>query len=119
QRRSEVRVSARGGRTSHKGDFMVQPAQIELASPRPAKRRPRILVVDDDAANCALLKDMVESCGYEAELARDGLEAMAKLPLDIDLILLDLMMPGMDGFDVTRQVRAEQRYQHIPIIVVT
>lgn len=58
----------------------------------------RVLVVDDEAANRELLEAMLESLGHEPELARDGLEALAKVKLDIDLVLLDVMMPGMDGF---------------------
>ena len=79
----------------------------------------RILVVDDVDHNRMLLEGLVESFGYAVETARDGLDALAKLPLDIDLILLDVMMPGIDGYEVARRVRADASYGHVPIIMVT
>ncbi len=79
----------------------------------------RVLVVDDwdasrDATLCAL-----ESFGHLVEAAADGLEAVAKLRLGIDLILLDADMPGMDGFDVARAVRRDPEFSSTPIIMVT
>jgi|SRR6185295_7009989 len=79
----------------------------------------QILVVDDVDHNRMLLETMVEALGYGVETARDGLDALAKLPLDIDLILLDVMMPGIDGYEVARRVRADASYGHLPIIMVT
>lgn len=79
----------------------------------------RILVVDDVENNRLLLKTLVGSLGYEVETARDGLDALAKLPLDIDLILLDVVMPGIDGYEVARRVRAGASYGDVPIIMVT
>ena len=84
---------------------------------RPQPRR--LLVVDDESPNRAMLKDMIEDCGYEAELASDGIEALAKLKLNIDLVLLDLVMPGMDGFEVAQRIRQDPDAGHVPIIVVT
>jgi putative two-component system response regulator len=79
----------------------------------------RILVVDDVEQNVALLAGLVRSLGYEVETARDGLEALAKMVLGIDLVLLDVMMPGLDGYEVARRVRADPRTQDLPIILVT
>jgi putative two-component system response regulator len=79
----------------------------------------RVLVVDDEAANRELLEAMLESLGHEPELARDGLEALAKVKLDIDLVLLDVMMPGMDGFEVARRIRQTPDLSDPPIIMVT
>ena len=79
----------------------------------------RILVVDDVEPNLALLGSLVRSLGYEVETSRDGLEALAKLALGVDLMLLDVMMPGLDGYDVTRRVRADPRTADLPIILVT
>jgi putative two-component system response regulator len=79
----------------------------------------RILVVDDVEQNLALLGGLVRTLGYEVETARDGLEALAKLVLGIDLVLLDVMMPGLDGYEVARRVRADPRTQDLPIILVT
>lgn len=79
----------------------------------------RILVVDDVEQNVALLGSLVRSLGYEVETARDGLEALAKMVLGIDLVLLDVMMPGLDGYEVARRVRADPRTEDLPIILVT
>ena len=79
----------------------------------------RILVVDDVEQNLALLGGLVRSLGYEVETARDGLEALAKLALGVDLVLLDVMMPGLDGYEVARRVRADARTADLPIILVT
>jgi len=82
-------------------------------------RATRILVVDDVDQNRLLLEGMVESLGYEVETAGNGLDALAKLPLSVDLILLDVMMPGIDGYEVARRVRADGSFADLPIIMVT
>jgi putative two-component system response regulator len=84
-----------------------------------AARLKRILIVDDEEPNRELLVAMVESLGYEADVARDGVEALAKLHLDVDLILLDVMMAGMDGFQVAQRIRRDPQGGDVPIIMVT
>ena len=79
----------------------------------------RLLVVDDEAANLVLLSAMAESLGYAAETASDGPEALAKLNSGVDLVLLDAMMPQMDGFEVLRSIRADERRADLPVIMVT
>ena len=79
----------------------------------------RLLIVDDEAPNRDLLEALAEALGHEAELARDGLEALAMIKLDVDLVLLDVMMPGMDGFEVARRIRQDPVYGDVPIIMVT
>lgn len=79
----------------------------------------RVLVVDDSDASRSSMLRAIESFGHFGEAAADGLEAIAKLRLGIDLILLDADMPGMDGFDVARAVRGNPEFTLIPIIMVT
>ncbi len=79
----------------------------------------RILIVDDEEANREFLKDIVKSWGYEPEIAKDGFESLAKVKLDIDLVLLDIAMPGMDGFTVARRIREDSDSSNIPILMVT
>ncbi len=79
----------------------------------------RVLVVDDEEANRDLLEALLESLGHEPELAKDGLEALAKIKLDIDLVLLDVMMPGMDGFEVARRIRQDPEVGDVPIVMAT
>lgn len=82
-------------------------------------KRKRILIVDDEELNRELLEDLIASFGYEPEMARDGVEALAKLKLDIDLVLLDVMMPVMDGFEVARRIRQDPDTSDLPIVMVT
>jgi len=80
----------------------------------------RILAVDDIAANLRLLEAKLQAEYYEVLLASSGPEALkaafTQLP---DVILLDVMMPGMDGYEVCRQLKADARTQHIPVVMVT
>src|SRR5688572_15291167 len=79
----------------------------------------RVLVVDDDETVRRVHGRYVEQLGYIAEPARDGFEALSKLALGIDLVLLDLYMPNMDGFEVAKRIRAHPTYSLIPIIMIT
>ncbi len=79
----------------------------------------RILIVDDEARNRSLLAAMVEPIGYEAKTATNGIEALEKLDSAVDLVLLDILMPGMDGFEVLERIRDRMDVGDIPIIVVT
>jgi len=79
----------------------------------------RILIVDDVEENRELLESIITSLGHESEMAEDGIEALAKLKLDIDLVLLDVQMPGIDGYEVARRIRRNSDVSDIPIIMVT
>jgi CheY-like chemotaxis protein len=81
----------------------------------------RILLVDDDMRNVFALTSALEQKGAVVEIARDGFEALRKLDevADIDLILMDVMMPGMDGLEATQRIRRDPRFEKIPIITVT
>ena len=87
------------------------------------RTKQRILIVDDSEMNRAILADMLGE-GYEILEAENGLEAVAylkKLTTNIDLLLLDIMMPLMDGYEATRQIRKLDRTDafSIPIIALT
>jgi sigma-54 dependent transcriptional regulator, acetoin dehydrogenase operon transcriptional activator AcoR len=81
--------------------------------------RKRILVVDDEEQNLELLEAFLEFFGYDSERASDGLEALSKLNANIDLVLLDVMMPCMDGFEVVRRIRHDPVCSDLPVIMVT
>ncbi|HVF10212.1 MAG TPA: fused response regulator/phosphatase [Abditibacteriaceae bacterium] len=89
-----------------------------MASPSVASPK-RILIVDDEEFNRELLEGLVESFGHESQTAADGAEALARVTPETDLVLLDAMMPGMDGFEVARRIRADARVGQIPIVMVT
>jgi adenylate cyclase len=81
---------------------------------------PHILLVDDDPTNLFLLEELLLSEGYLPVLADSGTEALAITARSIpDLILLDVMMPEMDGFEVCRRLREDKRLQTVPIIFLT
>ncbi len=84
------------------------------------KNKPVILVVDDQPQNIELIEAHLVPQDYEIIKAENGKEALGKLSCNpIDLILLDVMMPGMDGFEVTRRVRQDNSHRLLPIILVT
>jgi serine phosphatase RsbU (regulator of sigma subunit) len=84
------------------------------------KDKPAILLVDDQIQNIELLEAILEPQGYEIVKASNGGEALVEIyDNQIDLILLDIMMPDMDGFEVTRRIRHDIKHRHIPIILVT
>ena len=79
-----------------------------------------ILVVDDHEANVDILRTRLEALGYAVVTARDGEDALAKTRAELpDLILLDIMMPKLDGLEVTRRLKADPSLPFIPIILVT
>jgi len=80
----------------------------------------RILVVDDEERNQRLMEAMLIPLGYDVILAQNGEEALEKVRENPpDLILLDIMMPGMDGFKVAKKLKEEEETRIIPIVMVT
>jgi class 3 adenylate cyclase len=80
----------------------------------------RILVVDDVEKNARLLADILSARGYEVMKARSGSEALQKLATGKpDLVLLDVMMPEMDGYEVCRAIRADRTNGILPVVLVT
>jgi len=81
---------------------------------------PRILVVDDNPNNVDILKTRLESHGYEIVTAADGEAALIRAVEDApDLILLDLMMPGVDGLEVCRRLKSNRNVPFTPIVIIT
>jgi two-component system chemotaxis sensor kinase CheA len=106
--------SARGteGRTTIA--TRVTQARVEKAE------RPTILVVDDSLTTLTLEKNILETSGYEVKVATDGVEALSILQSDnCDLVVSDILMPRMDGFELTTLVRGDHKLKEIPVILVT
>jgi CheY-like chemotaxis protein len=81
----------------------------------------KILVVDDDARNIFALSSALESYGLIVEVANDGEEAIKKLEEtpDVDMVLMDIMMPKMDGYEATRYIRKQNKWAKLPVIALT
>ena len=80
----------------------------------------RVLVVDDSVTTRLLEKGILENNGYEVTLAVDGVDALEKLANGaFDLVVSDVEMPRMNGFEFTRRVRREEAYRELPVILVT
>jgi signal transduction histidine kinase len=86
-----------------------------------SSRSGKILVVDDSPDNVFLIKTILEEEGYTINTAENGISALAELKASpCDLVLLDLMMPDMDGYEVTKHIRKEMKLpQYIPILLIT
>ena len=80
----------------------------------------RILVVEDQDDNRRIIRDLLTSVGYEILEALTGEDGVTSAETHVpDLILMDIQLPGLDGYEATRQIKANPALHHIPIIVVT
>ena len=80
-----------------------------------------VVAIDDDARNLFAVTSLLERAGVRvvpASSAQEGLEALEHLP-DIDAVLMDIMLPGMDGYEATRRIRAIERHRELPVIALT
>ena len=80
----------------------------------------RILYVEDNEDNIYMLERRLKRAGFEVLIARDGAEGVAMAGAEQpDLILMDMGLPVLDGWEATRQIKAEDRTRHIPVIALT
>ena len=80
----------------------------------------KILIVDDEVNIVISMEFLIKQAGYDLQIARDGTEALEKVAsFEPDLILLDVMMPKINGFEVCRRVRANSNWRGIKIIMLT
>jgi adenylate cyclase len=99
------------------GPAAVQPPGEEDVD---VEERARILVVDDDPHNRDLLCRRLERQGFEVESARDGIDGLRRIDAgDFDLVMLDVMMPGMNGLEVLERVRRTRSMSELPIVLAT
>ena len=108
-------------------DYLIKPVRkptlletIRRHVPTPVDEDSSILLVDDDPKALELLQEALRSAGYEVQSVRSGARALEVLANKVvGAILLDLLMPGMDGFQVIRHVRQEPALKDLPILVMT
>ncbi|HSY29417.1 MAG TPA: response regulator [Burkholderiaceae bacterium] len=125
---SDIKVDSHPGRGSRFSfELLVPLVEVDIAL-RPARRRvsgypgpvKTILIVDDVVANREMLADLLRVLGFAIEEAADGKEALARVELmPPDLILMDIMMPVMDGLEATRRIRQLPNLQTVPIIAIS
>lgn len=83
-------------------------------------KKPRVLIVEDNVDNYELVRFLLERAGYQVLSAATGLEGVEAAKRECpDLILMDLSMPEMDGWDATKQLKSDERTSHIPILALT
>ncbi|EIC19560.1 fused response regulator/phosphatase [Thiorhodovibrio frisius] len=96
-------------------DTQAQPDKVAAAT-----SRGKALVVDDEPTNCRLLTQMLLREGFDTVEAHNGEEAIAKFDTEhVDIVFMDVMMPGMDGFEATRIIKARTGSQFVPVIFLT
>jgi signal transduction histidine kinase/CheY-like chemotaxis protein len=109
-------------------DYLIKPIRKPLLLETIRKHVPfaaddgeaTILLVDDDPETLALLEEMLRSAGYETQSVQSGARALEVLSAKmVSAVLLDLLMPGMDGFEVIRHIRKEPTLRELPIFVIT
>jgi two-component system chemotaxis sensor kinase CheA len=104
------------GPVKETGDLEQQPFL-----PQADYRQARVLLVDDDVRNLLALTPLLEQWNLDVTAAGDGQEALETLETDrdFDLVFMDIMMPGMDGYEVMATLRAQPRFRHLPVIALT
>ena len=82
--------------------------------------RSTILIVEDEVGIARMIQVLLEARGFGTQVSHSGEEALTRLSSNaIDLVLLDVMMPGTDGFEVCRRLKADERWRHIPVVMLT
>ncbi len=81
----------------------------------------KVLIVDDDIRNVFALSNLLEGLEMQVAFAETGKQALAQLERepDFDVVLMDVMMPEMDGYEAMRAIRADERFEGLPIIALT
>lgn len=116
---SSLALAIHLARLSRRPETASQPPVPTKAEP-PPQATPRILVVEDEPLIREMVKDSLELRGYQVLIAKDGLEGLEKAKAEApDLIVLDVMMPKLDGFEVARHLKGDPAFQRIPIILLS
>ena len=104
----------------HTASVTAKPQRAERIMPFLGERQGKILIIEDTESVILFVKDYLEVSGFSVSVAMDGIDGVAKSKTLIpDLILMDIQMPGMDGFESLRQIRQDPHTRHIPVIAVT
>ncbi|UKE70536.1 Hpt domain-containing protein [Xanthomonas cerealis pv. cerealis] len=101
--------------------YLAQPARLVVeAAPTEQRRAPLVMVVDDSLTMRKVTSRVLERHNFDVIVARDGIEALERLDERVpDLMLLDIEMPRMDGYELATAMRADPRYRAVPIVMIT
>ncbi len=109
-RASQTEESGRLGQPSLPQEDVVTPVAVTA----------KILIVDDQEENCTVLQRRLEKEGHTCAAVYDGTTALERLAVeDFDLVLLDIMMPGIDGREVLRRIKTDEKLRHLPVIMIS
>jgi two-component system chemotaxis sensor kinase CheA len=104
----------------HGAGGSAQVATPSESSATPEMHARRVLVADDSVTSRMLLKNILESSGYQVATAVDGMDALMMLKSrEFDIVVSDVEMPRMDGFDLTAKIRADKKLAELPVVLVT
>lgn len=104
----------------HSAEGGVVRQSVSRPKAAPGKKKKTILLAEDTLTTAMLEKNILESVGYAVVIARDGKEALDKASQEkFDLVISDVLMPRMDGFELVARLRREKYYKEVPIIIVT
>jgi DNA-binding response OmpR family regulator len=116
----EAGTDAQAVAVSPVGAAPSETREVEEAEPNTPAETSRILVVDDDPQNRDLLSRRLERHGFEVETARDGIDALRRIEAEeFDLVMLDVMMPGMNGLEVLERLRRTHSMSELPVVLAT
>ena len=108
----QIAATGRGAQAGEGDTATFTPTRIEIA--------PTVMVVDDSVTVRKVTQRLLSREGYQVMLAKDGIDALRQLQDTVpDVMLLDIEMPRMDGFDLTKNLRGDDRWKHLPIVMIT
>jgi two-component system chemotaxis sensor kinase CheA len=98
----------------------LSPARIKDTVEGDRRKKKSILIAEDSITSRMLLKNILETAGYHVIVAVDGIDALTTLKTeDVDLVVSDVDMPRMNGFDLTVRVRSDTKFAELPVVLVT
>lgn len=117
----DKRIETSSPPAERSGGGLIPDAQVQVKDQVAATpRQGRLLVVDDDAPNRDMLARRLQRQGYEVSIAENGMEALEMVRArKFDLVLLDMIMPGIDGYQVLQALKADEALRHVPVLMIS
>lgn len=90
-----------------------------MTLPTPTITKKRILIIEDDPMLLEMYRDKLKIEGFRVSTVSDGKKALTRAKQGADLILLDILLPGLNGFEILKRLKSEEQTQSVPVIVIT